>query len=149
MAQRTGVVIYTISTSTDWLTSEDSSDPNKNAERKYQKVGGDLVLQALADTSGGRAFFPYRVDDLNQSFLDIGDELRSQYSIAWAPTDAKPTQISHHKNSSGPKGPNHSRQSRLLRCPADPPQGRRDSSDCCLSTSPSPGPPPAAAPPRR
>ena len=85
MAQRAGVVIYTISTSTDWLTPEDSSDPNKNADRKYVKEGGDLVLQNMADAAGGRAFFPYRVDDLNQSFLDIGDELRSQYSIAWAP----------------------------------------------------------------
>jgi VWFA-related protein len=85
MAQRVGAVIYTISTSTEWLTPEESTDPTKLADRKYHKEGGDLVLQALADTAGGRAFFPYRVDDLNQSFLDIGDELRSQYSIAWAP----------------------------------------------------------------
>ncbi len=85
IAQRVGVVIYTISTSTEWLTPEESSDPNKNADRKIVKEGGDLVLQNLADMAGGRAFFPFRVDDLNQSFLDIGDELRSQYSIAWAP----------------------------------------------------------------
>ncbi|MGO9643031.1 MAG: VWA domain-containing protein [Candidatus Acidiferrales bacterium] len=85
VAQRVGAVIYTISTSTEWLTPEESSDPTKLADRKYHKEGGDLVLQALADTAGGRAFFPYRVDDLNQSFLDIGEELRSQYSIAWAP----------------------------------------------------------------
>jgi len=91
MAERVGASIYTISTSTDWVTSTEESDDEtqdaaKLADRKYHKEGGDLVLQALADTSGGRAFFPYRLDDLNQSFFEIGDELRSQYSIAWAPT---------------------------------------------------------------
>jgi len=85
MAQRAGVVIYTISTSTDWLTPEESSDPTKNTNRKYLMSAGDLTLKSLAEAAGGRAFFPYRLDDLNQSFLDIGDELRSQYSIAWAP----------------------------------------------------------------
>jgi len=32
-------------------------------------------------------FFPYHVDDLDQSFQDIGDELRNQYSIAYLPTN--------------------------------------------------------------
>jgi len=31
--------------------------------------------------------FPYHVDDLDQSFQDIGDELRNQYSIAYIPTN--------------------------------------------------------------
>ena len=41
----------------------------------------------MADETGGRAFFPYHVDDLDQSFQDIGDELRNQYSIAYMPTN--------------------------------------------------------------
>ncbi|MGB6197918.1 MAG: VWA domain-containing protein [Candidatus Acidiferrales bacterium] len=85
MAQRVGVVIYTISTSVDWEKPDDEVNPSNSADRKYHKEGGDLVLQGLADSTGGRAFFPYHVDDLNQSFLDIGDELRSQYSLAYAP----------------------------------------------------------------
>jgi Ca-activated chloride channel family protein len=85
MAQRVGVVVYTISTSTDWEKPDDEVNPSNSSDRKYHKEGGDLVLQGLADSTGGRAFFPYRVDDLNQSFLDIGDELRSQYSLAYAP----------------------------------------------------------------
>jgi len=85
MAQRVGVVIYTISTSTEWEKPDDEVNASNSDERKYQKNAGDLVLQGLADSTGGRAFFPYRVDDLNQSFLDIGDELRSQYSLAYAP----------------------------------------------------------------
>ena len=52
------------------------------------KDEGDRVLQQFSDESGGRAFFPYRVDDLAQSFGYIGDELRSQYSLAYVPTRA-------------------------------------------------------------
>jgi VWFA-related protein len=85
MAQRVGVVIYTISSSTQWVMPDNEADKTEGADRKYFKAGGDLVLQGLADSTGGRGFFPYKVDDLNQSFLDIGDELRSQYSLAYAP----------------------------------------------------------------
>jgi len=86
MAQRTSVVIYTISTSTQWVSPEET-DRNKSSDRKYLKTEGDQILQQLAEETGGRAFFPYHVDDLDQSFQDIGDELRSQYSIAYLPTN--------------------------------------------------------------
>lgn len=88
MAQRASVVIYTISTSTQWI-SLSQTDPRKLADRKYHKSDGDQILEELAEQTGGRAFFPYHVDDLNQSFLDIGDELRSQYSLAYNPTPYK------------------------------------------------------------
>jgi Ca-activated chloride channel family protein len=87
MAQRTSVVIYTISTSTQWV-SLGESDPAKTGNRKYHLTEGDKILQELADETGGRSFFPYHVDDLDQSFQDIGDELRSQYSIAYQPTNS-------------------------------------------------------------
>jgi Ca-activated chloride channel homolog len=86
MAQRTSVVIYSISTSTQWV-SLNETDPNKTQNRKYHLTDGDKILQELADETGGRAFFPYHVDDLDQSFQDIGDELRNQYSIAYNPTN--------------------------------------------------------------
>jgi Ca-activated chloride channel homolog len=86
MAQRTSVVIYTISTSTQWIQLS-QTDPNKVASRKTHLTEGDKILQDLADETGGRAFFPYHVDDLDQSFQDIGDELRNQYSIAYIPTN--------------------------------------------------------------
>src|SRR5216110_221602 len=86
MAQRTSVVIYTISRSTQWV-SLSQTDPSKSANRKMHLTEGDEILKALADETGGRAFFPYHVDDLNQSFQDIGDELRNQYSIAYLPTN--------------------------------------------------------------
>src|ERR1700676_3087761 len=86
MAQKTSVVIYTISTSTQWI-SLSQTDPNKMGDRKYHLTDGDKILQELAEETGGRAFFPYHVDDLDQSFQDIGDELRNQYSIAYLPTN--------------------------------------------------------------
>ena len=86
MAQRTSVVIYTISTSTQWV-SLSQTDPGKLNDRKYHKTDGDQILEDLANQTGGRAFFPYHVDDLDVSFQDIGDELRNQYSIAYAPNN--------------------------------------------------------------
>ena len=86
MAQRTSVVIYTISTSTQWVTLDDPSK-ERSGNRKYHLTDGDKILQALAEETGGRAFYPYHVDDLDQSFQDIGDELRNQYSIAYNPTN--------------------------------------------------------------
>ncbi len=87
MAQRAGVVIYAISTSTQWVTATEERDPAKQTSRKYHKEAGDKVLDEITAETGGRAFFPYRVDDLAQSFQDIGDELRSQYSLAYVPTN--------------------------------------------------------------
>jgi Ca-activated chloride channel homolog len=86
MAQRFSVVIYAISTSTQWV-SLSQTDPEKMADRKTHKTEGDQILEHLAEETGGRAFFPYHVDDLDQSFQDIGDELRNQYSIAYNPAN--------------------------------------------------------------
>ena len=81
-ALRSEIAIYAISTNTQWVAIDDESNP-----QKYHLDPGDKVLQQFADQSGGRVFFPYRVDDLAQSFLDIGNELRSQYFIAYSPTN--------------------------------------------------------------
>src|SRR5260221_265909 len=85
MAQRSSVVIYTISTSTQWVTLDDPSK-ERTGNRKYHLTDGDKILHALAEETGGRSFYPYHVDDLDQSFQDIGDELRNQYSIAYDPS---------------------------------------------------------------
>src|SRR5262252_7954070 len=86
MAQRSSVVIYTISTSTQWVTLDDPSK-EKTGNRKYHLTEGDKILQDLAEETGGRSFYPYHVDDLDQSFQDIGDELRNQYSLAYNPSN--------------------------------------------------------------
>jgi VWFA-related protein len=90
MAQRAGIVIYTISTSTEWIVSDNSSRAARTANRKYLKTSGDKALEVFANDSGGRAFFPYLIEDLSSSFAAIGDELRNQYSLAYVPAGRKP-----------------------------------------------------------
>jgi VWFA-related protein len=45
-------------------------------------------LKKVSDRSGGRAFFPTQPDDLKLAFSQIDQELRSQYLIAYSPTNA-------------------------------------------------------------
>jgi Ca-activated chloride channel family protein len=70
MAQRAGVIIYTIST---------------NVMGGDQR--GDKVLQRIADATGGRAFLPFQLTDVANAFAQIQDELRSQYAISWKPSE--------------------------------------------------------------
>ncbi|MFZ0909746.1 MAG: VWA domain-containing protein [Candidatus Acidiferrales bacterium] len=81
MAERCEVSIYSISTSTDWVAVTTVDRPHK-----MFKTPGDEILEKFAVQTGGRVFFPYKVDDLAESFQDIGAELRSQYFIAYAPS---------------------------------------------------------------
>jgi Ca-activated chloride channel family protein len=78
---RSEAAVFAVSTNTDWLSID-----NPNRPRKYNMGRGDKVLRDFADQTGGRAYFPYSVDDLAQSFMDIGNELRSQYFIAYSPS---------------------------------------------------------------
>ncbi|HXJ17009.1 MAG TPA: VWA domain-containing protein [Candidatus Polarisedimenticolia bacterium] len=78
---RSEAAVFAVSTNTDWLSIDDP-----NAPKKYHMGRGDKVLREFADQTGGRAYFPYSADDLAQSFMDIGVELRSQYFIAYSPT---------------------------------------------------------------
>jgi VWFA-related protein len=84
MADKASVSIYSISTNNDWV-SLDTPTPEK-----LLLTEGDKVLAQFSDETGGRAFFPYRIDDLSQSFLDIGNELRSQYLIGYPPPYGQP-----------------------------------------------------------
>jgi len=70
MAQRAEVIIYAISTDDSGLV-----------------LRGDKVLQRIADATGGRAFFPFKMKDIKNSFSAIEDELRSQYIISYHPAD--------------------------------------------------------------
>lgn len=70
MAQRAEVIIYAISTDDSGLI-----------------LRGDKALQQLADATGGRAFFPFKIKDVKNSFAAIEDELRSQYVVSYRPAD--------------------------------------------------------------
>src|SRR5215469_3039389 len=70
MAQRAEVIIYAISTDDSGLV-----------------MRGDGVLEQLAEATGGRAFFPFKMKDITHSFAAIQDELRSQYIVSYHPAD--------------------------------------------------------------
>lgn len=46
-------------------------------------------ISAIADGTGGRAYFPEKLDDLKPTFESIGRELRSQYRISYVSTNRK------------------------------------------------------------
>ncbi len=70
MAQRSEVIIYAISTDDSGLV-----------------MRGDRVLEQLAEATGGRAFFPFKMKDITHSFAAIEDELRSQYVVSYKPAN--------------------------------------------------------------
>ncbi len=70
MAQRAEVIIYAISTNVSGI-----------------KTRGDKVLERFAETTGGRVFFPTKIEEVAQAFSQIQDELRSQYALAYKPAE--------------------------------------------------------------
>ncbi len=70
MAERAEVIVYTISTNISGM-----------------KGKGDKVLERIAEATGGRAFFPFQMRDVSDSFLSIQEELRSQYAMAYKPAN--------------------------------------------------------------
>jgi len=72
MAQRAEVIVYTISTNTSGMIER-----------------GDRILQRIAEESGGRAFFPLKLQEVSDAFSEIQEELRSQYAVAYKPPDFK------------------------------------------------------------
>jgi VWFA-related protein len=70
-AQRNDVTLYGISTnSTAYFGSREQDR-------------GDKTLTKFSEDTGGKAFFPFKLQDLAVSFQDIHDELRAQYQIAY------------------------------------------------------------------
>ena len=78
MAQKADTVIYAISTN---ITREDRD--------------GDKVLRYLTEETGGQAFFPFKVEDLDQNFENIANELRHQYNIFYRPEPLKTDGLYH------------------------------------------------------
>jgi Ca-activated chloride channel homolog len=78
MAQKADVVLYSISTNISKIESD-----------------GDKVLKYYAAETGGKAFFPFKVEDLEQSFENIANELRHQYNIAYKPEPLKTDGLFH------------------------------------------------------
>ncbi len=50
---------------------------------------GDRVLKQLAEETGGRSFFPFKVEELDDAFRQINQELRSQYNIGYLSSNTR------------------------------------------------------------
>jgi Ca-activated chloride channel homolog len=44
---------------------------------------GDPILTDLAEETGGKVFFPFKIEDLDVAFREINQELRSQYNLGY------------------------------------------------------------------
>ena len=49
----------------------------------------EYVMKTLAQSTGGRSFFPSKVDDLDGVYTQIADELASQYTIGYSSKNAR------------------------------------------------------------
>jgi Ca-activated chloride channel family protein len=72
MAHKADVAVYAISTNITRIQSD-----------------GDKVLKYLTLETGGLTFFPFKVQDLAQSFENIANELRHQYNVLYRPDPVK------------------------------------------------------------
>jgi VWFA-related protein len=75
LAKRSETSIYAIA-----LRGDDSQP------RGFREA--EFVMRTLAQETGGRAFFPRRIEDLDGVYTQIADELASQYSLGY--TSANP-----------------------------------------------------------
>jgi VWFA-related protein len=78
MAHKADVVIYTISTNRTGIDTD-----------------GDKILKYLSEQTGGQAFFPFKAQDLAQSFENIANELRHQYNVLYRPDPLKTDGMYH------------------------------------------------------
>jgi VWFA-related protein len=75
-AQKSDTVVYAVGTNPTQLFGSDRDRGNK-------------YLKRLTEETGGRLFLPVRLEDLTQSFLQISEELRSQYTLGYRSSNAK------------------------------------------------------------
>lgn len=78
MAQKADVVLYGISTNNSGMEKD-----------------GDKVLRYFTRETGGLVFFPFKLQDLAQSFENIANELRHQYNLLYRPEPAKTDGMFH------------------------------------------------------
>jgi VWFA-related protein len=68
MAEKAEVVIYAISTNISRIETD-----------------GDKLLKYFTRETGGSVFFPFKAEEMEQSFQDIASELRHQYNVSYRP----------------------------------------------------------------
>lgn len=69
-ARRAEVAIYAISSTNSNIFSR-----------------GDKLMEKFAEETGGRVFYPNKIEDVEHAFNTIQEELRSQYALSYKPAD--------------------------------------------------------------
>ncbi|MBI4459306.1 MAG: VWA domain-containing protein [Acidobacteria bacterium] len=72
--QRSNVMVYTVS-----LLSGESSRGMRRAKR---------ALEAISEASGGAAYFPKSLEEVQTIAADIANDIRNQYVLAYTPTQS-------------------------------------------------------------
>ena len=81
-SRRAGVSIYTIS------LQSPAAVARRGAARRYF-TQSDYAMKTIAQETGAQAFFPQHIQDLSGVFGQIAAELGAQYSLAYAPKNAR------------------------------------------------------------
>lgn len=79
LARKTGVAVYTIA-----LSSDLGENPQVG-----RFSNGARAMRTLARETGAQAFFPGSVHELRGIYSRIAEELESQYSLAYTPTNSR------------------------------------------------------------
>lgn len=83
MARKSGINIYTIC-----LQNQYSAARVETRRRYFSQ--SDYSMKSLAQETGAAAFFPQSVQELKSIYAGISDELSTQYSLGYAPSNARP-----------------------------------------------------------
>ena len=83
LARRSGVGIYPIRLQSEFASIRANRDENKYfSESAYS-------MKTLAQETGGQAYFPAIIGELKNVYAGIAQELATQYSIGYTPTNAR------------------------------------------------------------
>jgi Ca-activated chloride channel homolog len=84
LARKSGVSVYPIVLQSKYAASRIATQ----AQRRYFS-GSEYSMRTLAQETGAQAFFPLQVLELKSIYASIGQELSSQYSLAYSPVNTR------------------------------------------------------------
>jgi Ca-activated chloride channel family protein len=85
LARRTGVAVYTVFLKSPPSLALDAASRGAGRFEGEAEYG----MKALAQDTGGRAFFPKAATELKAIYDGIAEELGHQYSLGYVPTNAR------------------------------------------------------------
>ena len=84
LARKSGVSIYPIALQSKYAAARQAA----TGERRYFNEA-EYSMRTLAQETGAQAFFPVQIHELKNVYGSIAQELSSQYSLAYAPSNTR------------------------------------------------------------